>query len=330
MGGQWSGIFRSCISRAFGTGPGDSARPASPEPVLLTPAVSIGMAAHGNSDMTRRALDALFSSATGDFELILVDDKSPDDTLEVYVDARKRRRHTTIFSFTTNLEYCQSVNAFLSHARGEQLIFLSNDILVSPAYLRELLGTALSNPDCGVVHGCSNFVDNDSVAHNLPARDFDTREAFFAFAEEIAWQNRGNALIDERFLVGDAFLVSRRVIDRIGTFDTRFLGYYCDQDFGLRAQIAGFRIVLQRAAFALHKKDANIKYLPPDEQQEKLGRRHARVSSALGEFLRKYRLSMAEASVHDIPWEQLARQTFDPALHYVRPADYSEFALPPG
>ncbi len=288
------------------------------------------MAAHGNSATTQKALDALFSSATGDFELILVDDKSPDDTLEVYVDARKWHRNTVIFSFATNLEYCHGVNAFLSHARGEQLIFLSNDIFASPAYLRELVRTALSNPDCGILHGCSNFVDNDSALHNLPARDFDTREAFFAYAEEIAWRNRDSPLIDERFLVGDAFLVSRRVIDRIGTFDTRFLGYCCDLDFGLRARIAGFRMALQRSAFALHQKDANIKYLRPDEQQEKLARRHARVSSAMAELVRKYRLPMPEASVHDLPWEQLAQQIFDPALHYAAPKDYSEYLLPPG
>jgi hypothetical protein len=45
------------------------------------PSLSVGMAAHGNARTTRRALDSLFSSATGDFELVLVDDQSPDDTL---------------------------------------------------------------------------------------------------------------------------------------------------------------------------------------------------------------------------------------------------------
>ena len=300
-------------------------RSQSKGPVPLTSAVSIGMAAHGNSTTTREALEALFASASGRYELVLIDDHSADDTMEVFLDARKWHGNTKIFSFPRNLEYCESVNAFLSHATGEQLIFLSNDILASPAYLRELLRSADANPDCGILRGCSNFVDNQSAEHNLPTPDCATREAYFAFAEEVAERYRESPPLDERFLVGDAFLVTRRVLDRIGTFDTRFRGYYGDGDFALRAQIAGFRVVLERRAFAYHRRDANIGYLPEEERKRKLAVRHQRVGAALGEFLRKYRVPMTEASVHDIPWEELARCKFEPALHYVAPGDYSKY-----
>ena len=303
------------------------ARLQSDVPVKLTPRVSIGMAAHGNSSTTREALDYLFSSATGDFELILIDDLSPDDTLEVYRGARKWHGNTQIFSFRTNLEYCQSVNAFLSHARGDHLIFLSNDIFVNPSYLRQLLKAAVASPDCGILRGCSNFVDNSSPLHNLPVEGFETKEIFFAFAADIARRHWTGELVDERFLVGDAFLVSRPVIDKIGTFDTRFVGYCGDQDFGLRAQIAGFRVALARSAFAFHQQHANIHYLPPREQQEKIRQRFARVSEAARTFLQKYPVPMRDGTVHDVPWEQLAERAFDPALHYVAPMDYSQYIL---
>lgn len=299
----------------------------APAPARLAGSVSVGMAAHGNSATTWRALDALFASATGDFELVLVDDESPDDTLRIFREARSWHANTRIFSFTRNLEYCESVNAFLSHARGERLIFLSNDIYASPAYLREILATAAANPDCGILRGCSNFVDNQSAAHNVPMSGCETREAYFAFAEEVAARHRESPLLDERFLVGDAFLVTRAVIDRIGTFDTRFRGYYGDGDFGLRARIAGFRVALERRAFACHDRDANVGYLDEESQRQKVAVRHQRVGAALGEFLRKYRIPMSEASVHDIPWEELARQRFDPELHRVAPKDYSGYLV---
>jgi GT2 family glycosyltransferase len=285
------------------------------------------MAAHGNSATTRQALEALFASATGNFELILVDDKSPDDTLDVYRDARKWHANTRIFSFTQNLEYCESVNAILSHARGERLIFLSNDIFASPAYLRRILAAADANPDCGIVRGCSNFVDNHSLAHNVPIPDCATREAYFDFAEEVAARNRDSPLLDERFLVGDAFLATRRAIDRVGVFDTRFRGYYGDCDFGLRVQISGLRVALERRAFAYHNQDANFEYLPEDERERKLARRYDRLADALGQFVLKYGLQVTQAFVHDLPWEELARRAFDPALHYVAPKDYSEYLL---
>ena len=297
------------------------------EQIALNGKVSIGMAAHGNSAATYKALDALLSSATGDFELILIDDASPDDTLEVFQQTRKWHRNTRIFAFRDNLEYCHSVNAFLSHAQGEDMIFLSNDIFVCPAYLRQLLATAAAHRDCGVLHGCSNFVDNLSPLHNIPVKPFRNQDEYFSFGAAIARHHRDTPLVEERYLVGDAFLVSRPVIEKIGTFDTRFFGYYADQDFGLRAQIAGFRVALVRSAFALHQQDANIAYLPEDQGRAKLARRHQRVSDALGQFLRKYELDLSEASVNDIPWEELRRQEFDPARHYVEPGDYSAALL---
>ena len=258
----------------------------------------------------------------------LVDDQSPDDTLEVFRDARRQHANTRVFSFKRNLDYGESVNAFLSHARGDRLLFLSNDIFASPAYLRVLLETAAANPGCGILRGCSNFVDKGTPLHMVPFEESDTRESYFAFAEKVAERQGGGALIDERYLVGDAFLVTRQVIDRIGTFDTRFVGYFTDVDFGLRAQIAGFRVVLERRAFAFHQTHGNIAYLPPDAQQERWQRRRDKVDAAAQAFVDKYGLQVPEGGIANFPWNELARRRFDPALHRVAPKDYSEFLLP--
>lgn len=296
-------------------------------PFALPAGVSVGMAAHGNARTTQKALDDLLASTTGDFELILVDDRSPDDVLQVFRAFRRRHANTTIFSFDRNLEYCHSLNAFLSHARGERLLFLSNDIFANPSYLRELLGAAARHRECGILRGSSNFVDNSSPLHNLPAQAFATRKAYLKFAAAAAREHRASPLVDERFLVGDAFLATRALLERIGTIDTRFFGYCGDQDFGLRAQIAGFRVVLVRAAFAYHQNQANISYLPPEEQRRKIERRVGRVGQALAALRDKYGVAQ-EGTVHDIPWEALARQGYDPARHYVAPGDYARYLVP--
>lgn len=296
-------------------------------PVRLTQKVSIGVAAHGNSATTRRALELLFASATGDYELLLIDDLSPDDTLDEFREARKLHRNTRLFAFPANLEYCNSVNAFLSHAAGDLLLFLSNDIFVNPSYLRQLLGAAAANPDAGILRGCSNFVDNSSPVHNVPVPVFPSRESFFEFAAEFAARRRRLPLMEERFLLGDAFLVTRKVLDRIGTFDTSFVGYCGDADFGLRAQIAGFRLALLQSAFAFHDSHSNIRYLPPEQQETKIRQRVERVGEALRLLFRKYGLPEQDSTIHGIPWESLRQQPFDRSRHYVAPKDYSGFLL---
>src|SRR5262249_32879304 len=84
----------------------------------LGPEVSIGMSAYGNAATTRRALEALFASAEGDFELLLVDDCSPDnrETRSLFLQTADRHANTKVFGFATNREYTGSLDAILSHA----------------------------------------------------------------------------------------------------------------------------------------------------------------------------------------------------------------------
>lgn len=233
--------------------------------------VTIGISAHGNRATTARALDALFGSAEGEFELILVDDCSPDDVLALFLKTQQRHPQTKILSFKQNLEYSGSLNAIFSHAKGCWVLFLSNDIFVTPAYLREIFLTARSNPSFGVVRGVSNFVDNGLETHNIAFPPGPVSlEKLFAFGEEHASMFQGQHVYDS-YLTGDAFLVSRAGLEKIGSLDPLFFGYFADHDFGVRARAVGFQLVLVQAAYAMHQRAANFDYLPESLRDMKLG-----------------------------------------------------------
>jgi GT2 family glycosyltransferase len=289
--------------------------------------VTIGMSAYGNYQTTSVALNALFNSAEGEFELLLVDDCSPDDTLSLFLGAKHRHPHTKVISFDRNLEYSGSLNAIFSHAGGKWVLFLSNDILVTPAYLRELFQVAQSDPGFGIVRGCSNFVDNARDTHNikLPAAIM-SLEQLVVFAEEHAAKFHGQYLSDD-YLTGDAFLVSRAVLDKIGTLDPLFFGYFADHDFGIRAKIAGFKIVLARAAFAFHKRDANFNYLPEELRKQKVTQRWMKIFENWARFKLKYGLpvELPYTSFIELDWEALCRRPYSPETCHVPPGDYSKY-----
>lgn len=276
--------------------------------VWLGNEVTIGISANGNHETTLKALNALFLSVEGDYELILVDDYSQDQILDLFCMAADYHTNTKLFSFDKNLEYSGSLNAILSHAVGTYIIFLSNDILVSPSYINRLLEVARHSAEFGVVRGCSNFVDNGLTEHNIKLEsDLNSFEQIFNFAEEID-RKQGDELVFDNFLTGDAFLVSRKVIDAIGTLDPSFYGYFADQDLGLRALIAGFKLVLARGAFAVHEHTANLDCLSESERAAKTSRRWARVHENWARFKMKYGLPVeqAYAGVRPIPWQRLA------------------------
>ena len=301
------------------------------QPIALDASVTIATAAYGNAEVTGTCLESLRLSATGDYELILIDDHSPDDGAirRLFRAVRASRPTTRIFEFTENQEYTGSVNAALSHASGQYVLFISNDIYVTPDYLRVLLAVARANPRVGILRGSANFVDNGLATHSLSFKEPISDLPGLFRASAACAQQFGMQALPDPFLVGDAFLVTRDVLDRIGTFDPLFYGYFGDPDFGLRARVAGFETGLLQGAFAFHHQDSNFNYLPQERRNAKLHRRWMRVYENWARFKLKHGLPVSQpyTTIADVPWDLLAGQPFDPARHYVRPGDYSRFEV---
>jgi GT2 family glycosyltransferase len=299
--------------------------------IQLGPEVSIGISAYGNHVITQHCLDSLFRSARGEFELILVDDCSPDngEVLRLFRAVAERHANTRVFRFTRNLEYSGSLNCILSHATGSAVMFLSNDIYVAPRYLSTLIEAAATNDRLGIVRGVSNFVDNDQASHNIDCGDHVKSTAdISAFAEAVYQQHKHNTVPDN-YLVGDAFLVTRKLLDAIGTFDPMFYGYFADPDFSVRAHRAGFECVLAQGAFAFHHRAANFDYLPEEKRKHKLEMRWAKVFENWARFKLKYGLPVEQmySAVNDIDWRSLNEHAAQGADLYVPPVDYSEYLL---
>lgn len=306
--------------------------------IKLDRSVTIGIAAHDGARITEFCLDTLFAAAQGNFELILVDDYSTDDTLQLFLSVGRSRPNTHVYSFPRNLEYSQSVNAILSAANGEKIFFVSNDILVTPTWISRLLED-LSRPSAGIVRGVSNYVDNMRGSHNFLNRGFalENNDELFALAEALPQILSGRDLQVDPYLLGDAFAVSREVIDVIGTFDTRFTGYLSDMDFGVRARAAGFTLALDQKAFCYHLEGGNIAHLPETEKKARFDARLKKARSAYLQFLEKYDIDAIEhppegGLINEVDLERavgLAERSAKVGQTKVLPIDYSRYLVSP-
>ena len=291
--------------------------------------ITVAVSAYGNHRTTKHCLDLIINSLEGDFELILVDDCSPDngEIFNLFVETSKKHKNTKIYRFQENLEYSGSLNCILSHANGEKVIFVSNDIFTSEAYFRCLIDVSNENKFLGIVRGVSNFVDNDKLTHNLDVSNVIRHlDEVDAFSKKLLMQKK-SLFIEDDYLTGDAFLVTRDVISKIGTLDPLFFGYFADHDYGIRAQRAGFRLGLACGAFAYHHQDANFNYLPLDEKNKKLNARWSKVIENWARFKLKYGLpvSLAYTGINDIDWNSLNSLKNETSSFYIDHGNYSNF-----
>ena len=302
------------------------------QPIKLDDSISIGIAAYGNAEATRRCLEALFRCAEGNFELILINDNSPDNGQTATLYTWASSIHSPTITYETkghNIEYSGSVDLILTHARGDKILFISNDIFITPYYLKALLAASLSLPNWGILRGSSNFIDNGLASHNIPtSKPVENLEDIFTESQNI-YALFSDLHIPDPFLTGDAFMVNREVVNKIGVFDPLFYGYFADHDYGIRAKIAGFQTMLIPGAYAYHQAGSNITYLSAEEQARKISFRWARVHENWARFKLKYGIAVQTTyiSMHDIEWDRLCSALFNPKEHHINPKNYESLRI---
>ncbi|MBI3467730.1 MAG: glycosyltransferase, partial [Planctomycetes bacterium] len=178
------------------------------------------------------------------YELIVVDNGSTDGTVEYLRSCSDVR----LIENAENRGFPAAVNQGIEVSRGEQILLLNNDVVVTTGWLRHQLAALRSDQQVGLVGPCSNCV---AGFQQVPVR-YEDLACLDGFAWEWGKEHRGNIIEVDR-LMGFCLLIRREVIERIGLFDERFgIGNFEDDDFCRRARQDGFRAGIAQAAFIHH------------------------------------------------------------------------------
>ncbi len=253
--------------------------------------ITIGVAAYGNLKATKTCIESIKNSIDGNFEIILVDDYSPDneEIKNYFLSLKKEFKNIKVFYFTENLGYANSVNCILSNSTSQKIIFISNDIYVNSYFLEELINISNITKNIGYVRGVSNFVDGSLSSHNIDFKE-NTYIDPIKVAREIFLKEKNN-FSEEEYLTGDCFLVNRKLIEKIGYFDcANFKDYFGDVDFGVRTKAFDFKCILSKGAFCYHHRNTNFDYLSEEQKKQKIGRRRYFTIEDWARFKLKYNL----------------------------------------
>jgi O-antigen biosynthesis protein len=210
----------------------------------------------------------------GGAEYILIDDASAPDRAIVpqllEFRAAVAPACVEVIRFNQQMHYAHGLAYGLSLARGERVLFVSHDMMLAPACVEELVGCMDGDPGIGVVRPVSQHMDWARSFIVGPASRLRSAAELANFSNAVR-QDNGGTFVDWPMLIGDAMLVSRLALDKVGVFDTRFYGFMADVDFGLRVNRAGLRHGIARGAWLHHEGNGTSKELagsggPPVEE----------------------------------------------------------------
>lgn len=217
-------------------------------PVCATPLVSIIIPVYGKLDYTEMCLRAIQRHLPAvSFEIIVVDDCSPDDSAV----RLSRIRGVRLVRNRNNLGFIRACNHGASHARGRYLCFLNNDTEVQAGWLEALMRTFDELPGTGLVGSKLVYPDGrlqeaggiiwqDGSAWNF-GRLQDPQLPEFNYAREVDYCS------------GASIVLLKSLFDELGGFDEHYLPAYCeDADLALKVRERGLRVIYQPLSTVVH------------------------------------------------------------------------------
>ena len=213
------------------------------------PLVSIVILALNQLAHTRACLESLAAHTRVPHEIIVVDNGSTDGTPEFLRQWRAAHENCAVIRNESNRGFAGGNNQGLSIARGDYLMLLNNDTIVTQDWLDHLLEVFDLHPDTGIVGPVSNNVSGPQFIKEAAYGDL---QEMPGFAEQWTRAHRHQSFEVAR-AVGFCLVARREVIQAIGGLDERFgSGNFEDDDFCIRARLAGFRIRITQDAFVHH------------------------------------------------------------------------------
>jgi GT2 family glycosyltransferase len=181
-------------------------------------------------------------------EVIVVDNGSTDGTSEWL---RSQWPQVKVLALPTNVGVAAALNQGVAQAGGEYVALLNNDLELAGDWLAEMVAGLQRHPDAASV-ACKlrSYRDRERLDG---AGDVLTRR-LVAFRRGGGELDEGQYDREEEILTptAGAALYRASALAEVGPFDESFWAYFEDVDWGLRAQLAGWRSWYIPGALAFH------------------------------------------------------------------------------
>lgn len=177
--------------------------------------VSLVMPNYNHASYLERSLGAVFAQAVQPDEIIIVDDASTDESVEVIERLIDGRANVRLIRNARRIGAVAALNKGLRHARGDVVGFPSADDLVYPNYLQALEGLLRTHPTSAFACACAEIRDEGDAVRGLRPIMWPTlRPRYVAPGEASRQLSRG-----DNYFLGSVTLYRRHLLEQLGGFD---------------------------------------------------------------------------------------------------------------
>lgn len=217
--------------------------------MISTPTVSVLMTTYNREKYITEAIDSVLNSTFKNFELIIVDDGSSDNTVSIALEFQKRDPRIKVYVNSRNLGDYPNRNKAAEYATGKYIKYLDSDDTIKPWGLEYCVHEMEKYPEAAMGISYYNASANSESELLQPAEAIDKH-----------FNSKGFL-----FVGPSGTIIKRDVFEEYKGFDTRF-GVASDNFFNIRTA-SKYNILLFKRDFFFYRIHPNqernneVKYL---------------------------------------------------------------------
>ena len=248
--------------------------------------LSIIIVSFNTKEITKKCLLSLkknFIRYPLDYEIIVVDNNSQDESVHMLLDLKKQWNNLHFFLNKKNLGFGKGSNFGLEKSKGKYILYLNSDVIISDIDFRDLMKLMEMQEDIGAltVKVVLPSGEIDPASH----RGFPTLWRSFAYFSGLEKFSKNIPILNKLFggyhlvnlnlneiheidvLTGAFLFTKREIVDKFGGFDKGYFAYGEDIEMAFQIKKMGYKIIYYplwkvlhlKSASGLKKEDAKIK-----------------------------------------------------------------------
>ncbi|HIO92648.1 MAG TPA: glycosyltransferase family 2 protein [Leucothrix mucor] len=224
--------------------------------------LDIVIVSYNTAEYTKRAIQSIYDETKAtDFNIIVVDNASPDNSVEVI---RNNFPNVELIESKENLGFAGGVNLGAKASSSDYILLLNPDTLILEGAIDKLMQFSKKKPNAGVWGGITLNDDLSLNPNNARARiSFKTlvfsalglskifrSSCFFNHDNYGCWDRKSIRKVD--VITGCFFLTPRSLWDELQGLDDTFFMYAEEADYCIRAIKKGYQPIVTPDARIIH------------------------------------------------------------------------------
>ena len=177
------------------------------------PFVSICLLTYHRAHELPETIDSILSQTHSNFELIINDDRSPDETESICQNFERKDSRVKYFKNHKNLRYAENQNAALRRASSEYVAILHDGDIYKPDLIEKWLNALNDDPEVGLVFNAYRAIRDDGTE--------------VIYRENLSRITKGSSFLDYMLTRIDSpiygiVMIRKSAFTCVGKFDQRF------------------------------------------------------------------------------------------------------------